>query len=72
MSSGFFGTRKVLGLRVREMRERIDWLQRDLAKVAGLPVRTIGRIERGEVDVRLSTLSRIAEALGKSARDLLP
>jgi transcriptional regulator with XRE-family HTH domain len=47
-------------------------LQRELADAAELPVRTIGRIERGEVDVRLSTLARIAAALGVSPRDFLP
>ena len=72
MSSGFFIAQKELGARIRDVRERKVWIQRDLAKAAGLPVRTIGRIERGEVDVRLSTLSRIAKALGASLKDLLP
>jgi transcriptional regulator with XRE-family HTH domain len=43
-----------------------------MAKAARLPVRTIGRIERGEVDVRLSTLNRIAKALGEPLKNLLP
>ena len=72
MSSGFFVAQKELGARIRDIRERKVWIQRDLAKAAGLPVRTIGRIERGEVDVRLSTLTRIAKALGASLKDLLP
>lgn len=72
MSSGFFVAQRELGARIREMRERKAWLQRNLAKAAGLPVRTIGRIERGEVDVRISTLSRIAKALGAGLKDLLP
>ena len=72
MSSGFFAARKALGRRIREVREGQAWLQRDLAKAAGLPVRTIGRIERGEVDVRFSTLHRIAGALGTTLNNLLP
>ena len=72
MSSGFFIAQKELGVRVRKIREQKAWLQRDLAKAAGLPVRTVGRIERGEVDVRFSTLSRIARALETSLKDLLP
>ena len=59
-----------LGLRIRILREQKGWLQRDLAKEADLPVRTIGRIERGEVDVRLSTLAKIAGALGISIEQL--
>ena len=54
------------------MRETRGWLQRELAAAAGLPLRTIGRIERGEVDVRLSTLTKIAAALGVALKDLMP
>ena len=61
-----------VGERIRTCRERREWLQRELADAAGLPVRTLGRIERGEVDVRLSTLAKIAKALGMSPRELLP
>jgi transcriptional regulator with XRE-family HTH domain len=61
-----------IGNRIRALRESKGLLQKDLAKSAGLPIRTIGRIERGEVDVRLSTLTRIAKALGSSTKDLLP
>ena len=72
MSSGFFNAQRELGVRIRDLREQKNWIQKDLAEHAGLPIRTIGRIERGEVDVRLSTLSRIAKALGSRAKDLLP
>lgn len=63
---------QALGQSIKELRDQRDWLQRDLAKAAGLPIRTIGRIERGDVDVRLSTLTKIAEALRVSAKELLP
>lgn len=59
-----------IGQRIRSLREEKGWLQRDLAKGADLPVRTIGRIERGEVDMRLSTLSKIAGALEVSIERL--
>ena len=61
-----------IGERIRALREARGWFQRDLAKAAKLPVRTIGRIERGDVDVRLSTLDRIAKALDESLKNLLP
>jgi transcriptional regulator with XRE-family HTH domain len=61
-----------IGDRIRALREGKRLFQKDLAKSAGLPIRTIGRIERGEVDVRLSTLTRIAKALGSRTKDLLP
>lgn len=61
-----------VGDRIRAKRESKGWLQRELAAAAGLPLRTIGRIERGEVDVRLSTLAKIAVALGVPLKELMP
>lgn len=65
-------TKRDIGSRVRSIRESRNLLQREIAGVAGIPTRTIGRIERGEVDMRLSTLSKIAGALGVSMKDLIP
>lgn len=62
---------KQVGEKIRATRDSQGMLQRDLAHKAGVPVRTVGRIERGEVDVRLSTLAKIAAALGISVRDLI-
>lgn len=61
---------KNTGNRIRKTREKQDLVQRELAEKAGVPVRTIGRIERGEVDVRLGTLKKIADALELTVRDL--
>lgn len=61
-----------VGLAIRHAREAHGLLQRELAAAARLPLRTIGRIERGEVDVRLSTLAKIAKALGVPLKSLLP
>ena len=59
------------GQKIRVEREKQKLLQRELADIAGVPVRTIGRIERGEVDVRLGTVKKIADALGVAVRDLV-
>jgi len=61
-----------VGDSIRKTRESKGLLQRELAAAAGLPLRTIGRIERGEVDVRLSTLAKIAVALGVPLKELMP
>jgi len=45
-------------------------LQRELAEKSGLQEKTIGRIERAEVDVRIGTLKKITVALGISIKDL--
>jgi len=46
--------------------------QENLAEITGLNVRTIQRIESGEVDPRLYTLKSIADALGVNLEELLP
>src|SRR5688500_7885729 len=46
--------------------------QETLAEVTGLNVRTIQRIESGEVDPRLYTLKSIADALDVNLEELLP
>lgn len=46
--------------------------QETLAEITGLNVRTIQRIESGEVDPRLYTLKSIADALGVNMEELLP
>jgi transcriptional regulator with XRE-family HTH domain len=61
-----------IGAATRRQRLSHGLLQRDVAVRAGLPLRTIGRIERGEVDVRLSTLAKIAKALSVPLKILLP
>ena len=61
---------KQVGHTVMMLRQQQQLLQRDLSKRTGLPVRTIGRIERGEVDPRLSSLAKIAEALTVNLQDL--
>src|SRR5687768_3440176 len=46
--------------------------QETLSELTGLNVRTIQRIESGEVDPRLYTLKAIADALGINLEELLP
>lgn len=52
--------RKNLGLRVRALREKRRWSQEDLAHESGLARSFTGAIERGEKDVRLSTIVKLA------------
>lgn len=61
-----------VGQKTLLLRQQRGLLQKDIADRTGLPARTIGRIERGEVDARLSTLTKIAEALGIPLKELLP
>lgn len=61
---------KKCGERIRHFREKQGMLQRELAEKSGLRVKTIGRIERAEVDVRIGTLVKISSALGLNIKKL--
>jgi transcriptional regulator with XRE-family HTH domain len=63
--------RKDLGLRVRELREKRKWSQEDLAHESGLARSFAGAIERGEKDLRLSTLVKLANSFNVSLAQLL-
>src|SRR5215472_16065848 len=63
-------TVQVDGEKLVELRTRRNWTQEKLADKAIVSVRTVQNIERGRPTQR-STLARLAEALGVSARDLM-
>lgn len=60
-----------VGSRVRRWRLDAGLTQRQLAVMAGLTQPGLAAIERGGNDPRLSTLNRIAHALGRSTRELV-
>jgi transcriptional regulator with XRE-family HTH domain len=60
-----------LGLRVRELRKAQNMAQDDLAEKAGVHRTQIGFIEQGTRDLRLSTLQKVAFALGVDASELI-
>jgi transcriptional regulator with XRE-family HTH domain len=60
------------GKRVRVAREARGWTQEDLAYEAGLDRTYIGGIERGERNVALLSLNKVAAALGEGFGDFFP
>ncbi len=64
--------RMALKDRLKEERRRAALTQGELAEKAGVGTNTIVRIERGDIEEpRVSTLRKLANALGLEARDLL-
>jgi transcriptional regulator with XRE-family HTH domain len=59
-----------LGERVRHLREERGWSQEGFAHEGQLGRSFTGAIERGEKDVRLSTLMKLAKTLGVSLSQL--
>ncbi|AWB57444.1 helix-turn-helix transcriptional regulator [Colwellia sp. Arc7-D] len=63
---------KKLGKKIKLARVEVDMSQSDLAQVSNIDSSHIGKIERGEVNITVETLYRIAKALRCSPKILLP
>jgi transcriptional regulator with XRE-family HTH domain len=55
--------RKAFGLRVRELRKERGWSQEDFADRCELHRTYIGAVERGEQNISLENIAKIAGAL---------
>jgi len=64
--------RILVGAKIRRLREKKGWSQEDLGFEADLHRNYIGGIERGERNVAIVNLSKLAKALGVRPRNLLP
>lgn len=62
--------RKDFGARVRELRRQQGLSQEALAHAAGLDRSYVGQVERGERNVSLDNILRIADALHRVPADL--
>ena len=60
-----------VGFNIRRIREERDLSQEGLATLAGLHRAYIGQIERGEKNIGLKNLEKIAKALNVSIKVLL-
>lgn len=62
---------KKIGHNIRQQRKRLGWSQEELAIKSRLNRSYIGGVERGERNIRISTVSKLAQALGIPPSDLL-
>lgn len=61
----------VLSRNIRAARVASNLTQEDVAHIAGMQTAVYSRIERGDVDPRLSSVARIAQALNIPIEDLV-
>lgn len=61
-----------VGQRLRALREKQGWSQEELGFRSGLHRNYIGGIERGERNLGVENIARLAAAFGIRPRDLLP
>jgi transcriptional regulator with XRE-family HTH domain len=57
--------------RLREVREAVGWSQERLAEQSGLHRNYVGSVERGERNISIDNMERLALALAVPMRDLL-
>lgn len=62
---------KEVGFNIRRIREERRFSQEKLAALADLHRAYVGQIERGEKNIGLKNLQKIAKALNVNIRDLL-
>ena len=62
---------KLLGARVRELREALDGSQESIGFAAGLHRNEIGALERGEKNISFINLLRVCAALRTTPSELL-
>jgi transcriptional regulator with XRE-family HTH domain len=60
-----------LGREIRATRDELGWSQERLAELADLSKNYVGNLERGEYEVSVATLNRVAGALRQKASDML-
>lgn len=60
-----------LGVHIRQLREKKNLSQQDLANDCSIPKSQIARIERAKVNTTVRTLIKIANALQIEPRELL-
>lgn len=63
-------TAKIIGDRIRALRNVKGWSQEELAHRADLHPSHMGRLERGEENVTLESLEKVTNALGTTLEEL--
>jgi len=61
---------KALGEQIKSLRIKKGWSQKTLAELSGTTTVHIARIERGELDIHLSTLFALSEAFQSTISQL--
>ena len=65
------GYRNRLGQRIRKFRSQRHWSQEEFADICQINRSYMGRIERGELNLTLDSLEKLAKGLGMTVSALL-
>ena len=61
---------KLLGKKIKQLREEQEISQRQLAFEANIPETQVRRIEKGQINTGISTIAAITKALGVHPKEL--
>ena len=61
-----------VGARIRRLREKKGWSQEELGFRSGLHRNYVGGVERGERNIAVVNIAKLAKAFRVRPRDLLP
>lgn len=61
---------RLVGVRIRELRKHKGWSQEELAEHAGFHISFIGSVERGQRNISLTNLEKVATTLGVEVHQL--
>ena len=62
---------KEIGLKIKELRERKNISQQDLAAACNFEKSSMSRIESGRTNLTIGTLLKIGESLGVKLKDIV-
>lgn len=63
---------KYIALAVKELRDKLNYTQEELAEHSNLEMKYIGKIERKEIkDIKLSTLTKVSSGLQCKTSELI-
>lgn len=65
-------TQQYIGRKIREARERRNFIQQEVADAVGISITHYAGIERGEENPTLTVIENICKALKVKSSDILP
>jgi transcriptional regulator with XRE-family HTH domain len=69
--SASLDVRKLFGARVAELRKRLGWSQERLSLESGVARSYLGGVERGQRNIALVNICRLADTLGVNPMEML-
>ncbi|CAM4062304.1 DNA-binding transcriptional regulator, XRE-family HTH domain [Pedobacter westerhofensis] len=64
-------TSKLVGQRIKKLRQKLNWVQQDVAQKLDISIPAYSKIETGITDINISRLIQLAELFSVHVKDLI-